>query len=101
MHLEDNKEWDPALFLNDRGSLLLFQPKAGGVRSIQEEFAAILLYHNQTPSNTRPCVDSVHVALFEGLRRSSIRADLPHYKAKSTYNSRCFGNEADVTIQDG
>ena len=47
MHLEDNKEEDPALFLNDSGSLLLFQPKAPGVRSIQEGFAAILLYHNQ------------------------------------------------------
>ena len=47
MHLEDNKEGDPALFLNDKGSLLLFQPKTAGVRSIQEGFAAILLYHNQ------------------------------------------------------
>ena len=47
MHLERNTERDPALFLNDTGSLLLFQPKVPAVRSIEEGFAEILLYHDQ------------------------------------------------------
>ena len=47
IHLESNLDREPALFLNDTGSLLLICPKAPAVRSVQEGFASILLYHNQ------------------------------------------------------
>ena len=47
IHLEKFLEREPAVFLNDTGSLLLIRPKAPGIRSVQEGFASILLYHNQ------------------------------------------------------
>lgn len=47
VHLEINLSREPAAFLNDTGSLLPIHPKAPAVRSVQEGFAAILLYHNQ------------------------------------------------------
>ena len=47
IHLESNLDKEPTVLLNDTGSLLLIRPKAPGIRSVQEGFASILLYHNQ------------------------------------------------------
>ena len=47
IHLENNLDREPAVFLNDTGSLLLVRPKAPAIRSVQEGFASILLYYNQ------------------------------------------------------
>lgn len=59
IHLESNLDREPALFLNDTGSLLLMHPKAPAVRSVQEGFASILLYHNQMEH--RSILDRVRV----------------------------------------
>ena len=47
IHLDSNLDREPAVFLNDTGSLVLISPKAPSIRSVQEGFASILLYHNQ------------------------------------------------------